>query len=393
MLKSAITVSQLNFYVRSLIDSDEILRSVLVRGEISDFSLYRKSGHMYFTLKDGQSSVKAVMFRSEAQKLAFVPEDGMNVVLAARVSVFERDGVYQLYVTDIIPDGIGALTAAFLQLKEKLEKEGLFDESRKRPLRRYPFKIAVATSPSGAALQDILSVTARRWPVADIEIYPCVVQGAESAESVIKAVDYFSKKNDADVLLIARGGGSYEDLASFNSEPLARAVAECPVPVISAVGHETDFTILDFVADMRAPTPSAAAELAVPDIREISEYVSDFRYTLKKELVSTVNVKSSELDGLKNKLDLRHYTENKELILDKARTAFFSSFDTFIEKKKNGFALAVSSLSALDPLSVIKRGYAVVYKNGKAIVSAKETKQNDRLVIKMKDGEINCVAE
>ncbi len=393
MLKSAITVSQLNFYVRSLIDSDEILRSVLVRGEISDFSLYRKSGHMYFTLKDGQSSVKAVMFRSDAMKLAFMPEDGMNVILAARVSVFERDGVYQLYVTDIIPDGIGAQTAAFLQLKEKLEKEGLFDDAKKRPLRRFPMKIAVATSPSGAALQDILSVTARRWPIAEIEIFPCVVQGAESAESVIRAVEYFGKKNDADVIIIARGGGSYEDLSSFNNELLARTVAACPVPVISAVGHETDFTILDFVSDMRAPTPSAAAELAVPDIREISEYISDFRYTLKKELIAVEGINRSELEALKNRLNIMHYIESRELLLDKTETSMFSSFDTFFEKKKNALALSVSALSALDPLSVIKRGYAVVYKDGKPLASAKEAKKNDRLFIKMKDGEINCVAE
>lgn len=393
MLKSAITVSQLNFYVRSLIDSDEILRSVLVRGEISDFSLYRKSGHMYFTLKDGQSSVKAVMFRSDAMKLAFMPEDGMNVILAARVSVFERDGVYQLYVTDIIPDGIGAQTAAFLQLKEKLEKEGLFDDAKKLPLSRFPMKIAVATSPSGAALQDILSVTARRWPIAEIEIFPCVVQGAESAESVIRAVEYFGKKNDADVIIIARGGGSYEDLSSFNNELLARVVAACPIPVISAVGHETDFTILDFVSDMRAPTPSAAAELAVPDMREISAYISDFRYTLKKELIAVEGIKSSELEALKNRLNIKHYIESRELLLDKTETAMFSSFDAFFEKKKNALALSVSALSALDPLSVIKRGYAVVYKNGKPLASAKEAKKNDRLFIKMKDGEINCVAE
>lgn len=393
MLKSAITVSQLNFYVRSLIDSDEILRSVLVRGEISDFSLYRKSGHMYFTLKDGQSSVKAVMFRSEAMKLAFMPEDGMNVILAARVSVFERDGVYQLYVTDIIPDGIGAQTAAFLQLKEKLEKEGLFDESKKRPLRRFPMKIAVATSPSGAALQDVLSVTARRWPIADIEIFPCVVQGTESASSVIRAVEYFGKKNDADVIIIARGGGSYEDLSSFNDELLARTVAACPIPVISAVGHETDFTILDFVSDMRAPTPSAAAELAVPDIRDVSEFISDFRYTLKKELVSLEGIKRSELETVKHRLDIKHYIESKELLLDKTETAMFSSFDSFFEKKKNSLALSLSALSALDPLSVIRRGYAVVYKNGKPLVTAKEAQKDDRLLIRMKDGEINCVAE
>ena len=393
MLKSAITVSQLNYYVRALIDSDEILRSVLVKGEISDFSLYRKSGHMYFTLKDGQASVKAVMFRGEADKLTFMPEDGMSVVVTARVSVFERDGVYQLYVTNIIPDGIGAQTVAFLQLKEKLEKEGLFDDSRKRAVPRFPKKIAVATSPSGAALQDILSVTLRRWPVADIEIYPCVVQGTDSAASVVKAIKYFGRKQDADVLIIARGGGSYEDLASFNDEALARAAAECPIPVISAVGHETDFTILDFVADMRAPTPSAAAELAVPDIREITGFISDFRYTLKKELISVSEEKSAELKSLKNRLDIRHYLENKVLALDKTETAFFSAADAFIEKKRNTLALDMSALSALDPLSVIRRGYALVYKNGRLLVSARDTEKNDRLVIKMKDGEINCVAE
>ena len=275
--------------MRSVIESDEILRSVLVRGEISNFSLYRKSGHMYFTLKDGQSSVKAVMFRSDAEKLNFIPEDGMNVIVSARVSVFERDGVYQLYVSDIIPDGIGAQMVAFFQLKEKLEKEGLFDDDRKKQLPRFPKKIAVATSPSGAALQDILSVTGRRYPIADIEIYPCVVQGTESAESVIRAVNYFNRKNDADVLIIARGGGSYEDLASFNDERLARTIANSNIPIISAVGHESDFTIADFVADMRAPTPSAAAEIAVPDISEITDFVSDFRYTLKKEVSAVLN--------------------------------------------------------------------------------------------------------
>jgi exodeoxyribonuclease VII large subunit len=254
-------------------------------------------------------------------------------------------------------------------------------------------KIAVATSPSGAALQDILSVTARRWPIAEIEIFPCVVQGADSAASVIRAVEYFGKKNDADVIIIARGGGSYEDLSSFNNELLARTVAACPVPVISAVGHETDFTILDFVSDMRAPTPSAAAELAVPDIREISEYISDFRYTLKKELIAVEGINRSELEALKNRLNIMHYIESRELLLDKTETSMFSSFDTFFEKKKNALALSVSALSALDPLSVIKRGYAVVYKDGKPLASAKEAKKNDRLFIKMKDGEINCVAE
>lgn len=393
MMRSAISVSQLNFYMRSVIESDEILRSVLVRGEISNFSLYRKSGHMYFTLKDGQSSVKAVMFRSDAEKLNFIPEDGMNVIVSARVSVFERDGVYQLYVSDIIPDGIGAQMVAFFQLKEKLEKEGLFDDDRKKQLPRFPKKIAVATSPSGAALQDILSVTGRRYPIADIEIYPCVVQGTESAESVIRAVNYFNRKNDADVLIIARGGGSYEDLASFNDERLARTIANSNIPIISAVGHESDFTIADFVADMRAPTPSAAAEIAVPDISEITDFVSDFRYTLKKEVSAVLNESEAELESAKKHLDIRRFIENKELVLDKVSSSLFMLSESFIEQKKNALASKITALSALDPLSVISRGYSVVYKDERPVASAKDIEKNDKLVIKMKDGEINCVAE
>jgi len=393
MIRSTITVSQLNFYMRSVIESDEILRSVFVGGEISNFSLYRKSGHMYFTLKDGQSSVKAVMFRSDAEKLKFMPEDGMKVVVSARVSVFERDGVYQLYVSEMIPDGIGAQMAAFFQLKEKLEKEGLFDEDRKKELPRFPKKIAVATSPSGAALQDILSVTGRRYPIADIEIFPCVVQGAESAESVIRALNYFNMKNDADVIIIARGGGSYEDLASFNDERLARTIAASNIPVISAVGHESDFTIADFVADRRAPTPSAAAEIAVPDIKEISDFVADFRYTLKKEISSLLEECEYDLESAKKRLDIRRFIENKELILDKVSSSLFMLSDSMLEKKKNALAAKISALSALDPLSVIARGYSVVYKDERPVSSSKEIEKDDKLVIKMKDGEINCVAE
>jgi exodeoxyribonuclease VII large subunit len=393
MIRSTITVSQLNYYMKSVIESDEILRSVLVRGEISNFSLYRKSGHMYFTLKDGQSAVKAVMFRSDAEKLNFIPEDGMSVVVSARVSVFERDGVYQLYVSDIIPDGIGAQMIAFFQLKEKLEKEGLFDEDRKKPLPRFPEKIAVATSPSGAALQDILSVTGRRYPIADIEIYPCVVQGAESAESVIRAVNYFNRKNDSDVIIIARGGGSYEDLASFNDERLARTIANSNIPIISAVGHESDFTIADFVADMRAPTPSAAAEIAVPDIKELSEFIGDFRYTLKKEVSALLNECESDLEAAKKRLDIRRFIENKELVLDKVSSSLCMLSESLLEKKKNALASKITALSALDPLSVIGRGYSVVYKDEKPVSSAKNIEKNDKLVIKMKDGEINCVAE
>jgi exodeoxyribonuclease VII large subunit len=282
---------------------------------------------------------------------------------------------------------------AFFQLKEKLEKEGLFDEDRKKPLPRFPEKIAVATSPSGAALQDILSVTGRRYPIADIEIYPCVVQGAESAESVIRAVNYFNRKNDSDVIIIARGGGSYEDLASFNDERLARTIANSNIPIISAVGHESDFTIADFVADMRAPTPSAAAEIAVPDIKELSEFIGDFRYTLKKEVSALLNECESDLEAAKKRLDIRRFIENKELVLDKVSSSLCMLSESLLEKKKNALASKITALSALDPLSVIGRGYSVVYKDEKPVSSAKDIEKNDKLVIKMKDGEINCVAE
>ena len=262
------SVSELNGYIKRIIESNRTLASVTVKGEISNFTAHR-SGHFYFSLKDSEGQIKAVMFRSRAQTLRFMPESGMKVIVHGSVSVYERDGVYQLYASSIQPDGIGALYLAYEQLKEKLYKNGIFDPAHKMPLPKYPEKIGVITSPTGAAVRDIINVLKRRYPIASIYLYPSLVQGDGAEEDLIKAVDYFDRSNLCDVIIIGRGGGSIEDLWAFNSEKLAMRIFDCKIPIISAVGHETDFTICDFVADMRAPTPSAAAEISAPDIAEL----------------------------------------------------------------------------------------------------------------------------
>ena len=266
--RQALSVTQLNEYLKMVLDGDRVLSNVFVRGEISNFKLY-SSGHAYFTLKDDAGQLKSVMFRSYCSRLIFKPEDGMRVIAHGRVSVYESSGQYQLYVDDMQPDGAGSLAMRFEQLKRKLAAEGLFDEARKRPLPPMPRRIGVITSPSGAAVHDIINVLGRRFPAAEMILYPSEVQGAQAPAQLISGVEFFSMTGLVDVIILGRGGGSAEDLWAFNDEYLARAVASCSIPVISAVGHESDFTICDFVADRRAPTPSAAAEIAVPDMGEI----------------------------------------------------------------------------------------------------------------------------
>jgi len=390
---STLTVSQLNFYIKSIIDYDENLRSVTVKGEISNFTLYRKSGHMYFTLKDANAAIKAVMFRADADRLGFMPEDGMSVTVRAKVSVFERDGVYQLYVSDIIPDGLGKQMAAFIQLKDKLEKEGLFAEENKKEIPGFPKKIGVATSTVGAAVQDIISVTGRRYPLAELEIFPCVVQGERCASSVIRAVNYFNIKNDVDLIIVARGGGSYEDLSGFNDEKLARTVASSKIPIISAVGHETDFTIIDFASDMRAPTPSAAAELSVPDITELSAFVENFKADLLDSVNQIFDEKEKEFLYAKSNLDIESFIGNRELLLERTVNELNNIADGIIISKEYRFAEKTASLNALDPLAVLMRGYSAVYKDGNVITSSKQIKSGDEITVIMKDGEIICDAK
>ena len=268
-MAEVITVSALNQYVKTLLDANDILFDLALRGEIANFVQNARSGHCYFSLRDASASVKAVMFRGNASKLAFTPENGMKVIVRARVSLYEKDGAFQIYIEEMQPDGVGALQVAYEQLKAKLEKEGLFDPARKRPIPRYPGRVGVITSPTGAAVRDILNVLGRRFPLAQIVFVPVLVQGEGAPPQLVKAVETFNERRAADVLIIGRGGGSIEELWAFNDERVARAVAASTIPVISAVGHETDFTICDFAADLRAPTPSAAAELAVPDTRNL----------------------------------------------------------------------------------------------------------------------------
>ncbi|MBQ5810761.1 MAG: exodeoxyribonuclease VII large subunit [Clostridia bacterium] len=395
MNKFVFSVGELNRYVRSVLESDSNLSSLYVAGEISNFTNHYRSGHLYFTLSDSTSAIKCVMFASAAAWLKFRPENGMAVICRGRASVYEKDGVYQFYCEDMQPDGAGALALAFQQLKDKLEKEGLFDSERKRTLPRYPKKIGVITSDTGAAIRDILNVSARRYPLAEILFHPALVQGTDAPASLIKALDAMYK-TDADVIIIGRGGGSAEDLSPFNDEMLARKIAAAPVPVISAVGHETDFSISDFVADVRAATPSAAAELAVPDIAELSGFVSTAESRISAAAGRIVKEQALRLRGLNSAESLKHphrYYEVKMQQLDSLQLSLINSAEQTVAKHSARFGAIVSKLDALSPLSVIKRGYARVDKGAEPITRAALAQKGDKIKITMQDGFINCTVD
>ena len=389
---TAMTVSELNNFIKNMFDSNRLLSAIHVRGEISNFVNHR-SGHFYFSLKDEGAQVKAVMFRSSAMKLKFIPESGMKVTVFGSISVFPRDGVYQMYVTSMQPDGIGALYLSYEQLKNRLEGEGLFSDVYKKTIPEYPERIGVITSPTGAAIRDIINVIGRRYPLANIYIYPALVQGEGAAATLIAGIDYFDRSRLVDTIIIGRGGGSIEDLWEFNNEALARRIFECSVPVISAVGHETDFTICDFVADMRAPTPSAAAELAVPDIRELYLALDNLSDRLDRALVRVVERSRERLIRIsENRLISEFDTYISSLFdsvnqLEKsARTAYEAN----IKDKRLSFLTSVSKLEALNPLSVMSRGYSVVQKNEKTIISASEINQGDIITVRMYDGSVSA---
>lgn len=386
------TVSELNRYVRSVLESDKNLNSVYIKGEISNFTDHFRSGHLYFSLKDSASNIKCVMFSSAASWLKFRPENGMSVICRGRASVYERDGIYQFYCEDMQPDGAGALAVAFEQLKAKLEGEGLFAAERKKPLPKMPRKIGVITSDSGAALRDILNVTSRRFPLAEILLHPALVQGADAPASLIAALDKMYS-TDAEVIIIGRGGGSAEDLSPFNDEALARKIAQSKIPVISAVGHETDFTICDFVSDMRAPTPSAAAELAVPEKEELSDYIEN----LRQRLATSVNLKLREqkycLEGLKNRDVLKYPSRFYEMRLqqnDSLKSAMVNAYALNVKDQMGQFAAIISKLDAMNPLNVIRRGYARVTTADNSSALASAVKEGDKLKITVADGYINC---
>jgi len=391
---AVISVGQLNHYVKTLLESDPRLAGVLVSGEISNFTHHYQSGHMYMTLKDENAAVRAVMFRGHASKLAFKPENGMKVIVRCRVSLYENTGNYQIYIEDMQPDGVGALQIAFEQLKKRLAAEGLFDESRKRPLPPYPTRVGVITSPTGAAVRDIFNVLGRRFPLARVVFCPVLVQGEGAAPSIAAAIQRFNQRQAADVLIVGRGGGSIEDLWAFNEEQVARAVAASAIPVISAVGHETDFTICDFVADLRAPTPSAAAELAVPDGVRLLATLNTCRGRLESAARNLLDTRAQALELLKGKRCLaapQYYTEEQAMRLDMLTRRFAAAARQQLAVEDRRLAATASKLDALSPLKVLGRGYAIGYgPDGRVLDSVKAVQPADTVEWQLSDGRLCC---
>ena len=374
-----ITVSQLNNYMKRYIDQNKHLSELWVKAEISNCKKHY-SGHIYMTLKDENSSIKAIMFKSNADKLKFVPEDGSKVIAFGNVGVYEKDGVYQLYVEAIIPDGVGELYAAYEKLKNKLMLEGLFDETHKKQIPSFPKNIGIVTSVSGAALKDIMNVIQRRYLLCNICIYPAKVQGIGAADTICSGLDFFSKKSDCDVVILARGGGSIEDLWAFNEEKTARAIFECAKPVICGVGHETDYTISDFVADLRAPTPSAAAELATPSHAELKNMV--LKYKSKVDFVINFmfekSYKQIQAFGREKLIKvLENYFERKELLYNSLKNRMLNSYTKTSSNALQKLASLSSSLEALDPKKVLKRGYTFIVDNNNKYLNAEKLKKGD----------------
>lgn len=390
---NVISVSKLNELVKMLIEDCQPLRNIYVSGEISNFTHYYRSGHMYFTLKDEKSQIKAVMFSSYAAKLRFKPENGMKVICRGRLAVYEKNGEYQIYAEDLQPDGLGALNLAFEQLKMKLFSEGVCSDEVKKSLPLYPKKIGVATSNIGAAVEDIKNITKRRYPLAELVIVPTIVQGAFASADIVKSIEFLDSMGDVDVIIVGRGGGSIEDLWAFNTEEVARAVIACKTPVVSAVGHETDYTICDFVADLRAPTPSAAAELVCPDILSLINYVDGLKKQLDYSVNSKINDESIRLDELSSSYALADYSEviktfedNVSVLMDRMNDEYQYSLET----KGNTFAVLVEKLSALSPLAVLARGYSICEKNGRVVKNINEVKAKDCLDVKINGGNAVC---
>lgn len=408
-----ITVSQLTRYIKYKIDNDIHLNEVFLKGEISNFKAHSR-GHFYFTLKDEGSRINAVMFSSSTKNIKFIPQDGMKVLVTGKISVFEANGGYQIYVNDMLEDGVGNLYIAFEQLKKKLEAEGLFDQSKKKPIPKIPTRVGVVTAPTGAAIKDIISTIKRRWPLTEILLFPSLVQGEQAAEDIVKQIK-LSENYQIDTLIVGRGGGSIEDLWPFNEEIVARAIYECQTPVISAVGHEIDFTISDFVADLRAPTPTGAAELAVPAIGDVKNYLNQLQIRLNKAMQTKLQINRQKLTEITSRyifenpitiyqtkemlfdslLDrLKYSTTNlvnlKEKQFERIKNSYILKNPyQLLDKKANKYLQIVSKLETLSPLLTLKRGYTMTKLNDKVITSSKDVKKKDKLTIEFKDGIIN----
>ncbi len=383
-----ITVTQINKYIGSKLKSDKILQGILVKGEISNFVRHYKSGHCYFSLKDSESVIRAVMFSAAASRLKFLPEDGMAVVVSGSVSVYERDGAYQLYVNDIIPEGKGKEGAALEQLRKKLEKEGLFALENKRSLPPTPAKIGAVTSLSGAAVRDIINVLSRRYPLCELYGVNTLVQGEDAPKSISEGI-FKAEAAGCDVIIVGRGGGSSEDLSAFNTEIVARAIYNCKVPIISAVGHEVDNTIADLTADMRAPTPSAAAELASPDIRRIMESVDNYSMRIKKAGDLIMNGKLNEYSALYGRLTAQS-PENRLKLMEEKIIGLRNRADraaiSCLDKNSAKLAEKIGRLESLSPLKVMARGYSLVYKNDRLVRSSDEVSEGDQITLRFGNG-------
>lgn len=388
-----LTVSALNNYIKKVMDNDYILNNVHVKGEISNLKIHN-SGHIYFSLKDEFGKINAVMFRSDAENLKFIPENGMDVEVTGRVSLYLKDGSYQLYCNKMEPVGIGDLYVTFLKLKEKLEKEGLFDERRKKAIPFYPRRIGVITSPTGAAIRDIINVSTRRNKNCNILIYPSLVQGKGASQDIIRGIEYFNTIEDIDTIIIARGGGSIEELWSFNDEELAYAVYKSKKPIISGVGHETDFTIIDFVSDRRAPTPSAAAEIAVPSLVEMEERIEVLRTLLHNNVYNKINSKSNALERLKNRLKLTspiNEIVNSYNHIDNLKNRLSHHMKLSLEVKKEQLSKNYALIAAYNPLNILNKGYSIIQdKEDQVISSIEELKKQEKLKILLKDGKIEA---
>jgi exodeoxyribonuclease VII large subunit len=386
------SVSSVNRYIKDLMDDDTLLSGIYVRGEISNYKVY-PSGHHYFSLKDAEGSIRCVMFRREADNLKFRPQNGMKVIAFGRISVFPRDGQYQLYCSQLVTDGMGDLHIAFEQLKEKLYKEGLFEPSRKRPLPKFPEKIALITSPAGAAVQDMLRILEARWPLTQIIIVPVKVQGEGSAGEIAAALHYVNAKALADVIITGRGGGSMEDLWAFNEEIVARAIARSEIPVISAVGHEPDVTIADFVADLRAATPSNAAELVVPDQNEIYGQLQQINARVTQSLTKRLMLARQQLNRMEQSRSMsspENYVEGRRMLLDFQHRRLLMGFRQMMSGDQKRLAGFAASLDALSPLKVLARGYAIPQNADGIIRSVKSVAEQEQFDLRMNDGSLRC---
>ncbi len=393
----ALTVTQLNEYVKRLIDNTPQLAGVYVKGEISNFKNHYGTGHYYFTLKDEGGQLRAVMFKSSAVKMKFLPENGMRVTAHGRISAFVRDGTYQLYCDAMEPDGVGALYIAYEQLKKRLEAEGLFEPARKRVLPKIPMRVGIITSATGAAIRDMINVCGRRFPAAKLVLYPSLVQGPGAPAELIAGMQYFNATQSADVIIIGRGGGSIEDLWAFNDEGLARVIAASRIPVISAVGHETDFTICDFVADRRAPTPSAAAEIAVPDTAELKRKIQNIVSREANVLYSMLKLRRDKLDSISQTRAMTNpmnVIDDRRMLLGMLTERLGRAEENNTQRQSSHLAREAGRLEALNPLSVIARGYSAVYKtDGKLVKNIDDVRQGEQVEFKTIGGNAVCTVD